>query len=340
MRGHPPLIAVVGPTAVGKTSAAIELAEAFDGEIISADSRLVYRGMDVGTAKPSRSQRRQVPHHLIDLLPPEETYSLAAYRHDALAAIDSVHERGRLPFLVGGTGQYVTAVLEGWVPPPQPDDLERRRQLEAYAQEHGPQALHDRLRAVDPARAAAIDPRNVRRVTRALEIYEQTGVPPSELRIKVPPPYDILRVGLSRPRDELYRRIDERLQAMLAADWLEEVRALLAAGVPPEAPAMSAIGYRQLVAHLQGDLSLEEAKEEIRSLSRQFVRRQANWFKPEDPEIRWFSVDETVVVRISEFLVQWLRDRDGLEGAQTEVGQPREERADGDRQAPGPGHLS
>lgn len=314
MRGHPPLVAVVGPTAVGKTGISIELAEAFHGEIVSADSRLVYRGMDVGTAKPSRTDRQRVAHHLIDLRSPHETYSLAAYRHDALAAIDSIHERGRLPFLVGGTGQYVTAVLEGWVPPPQPDNLDRRQQFEAYAQEHGPQALHDRLKAVDPVRAEAIDPRNIRRVARALEIFEETGIPPSDLRIKVPPPYDILRIGLTRPRQELYRRIDARLEAMLAAGWLPEVRALLEAGVSPEAPPMSAIGYRQLAAHVAGELSLEQAREKIRSLSRQFVRRQANWFSPEAPDIHWFRVDGGAVERIAAFLADWLAAREDLEG--------------------------
>lgn len=313
MKSHPPLVAIVGPTAVGKTEISLALARRFDGEIVSADSRLVYRGMDIGTAKPTSEEREEIPHHLIDFLPPAETYSLAAYRHDALEAIDGIHARGKLPFLVGGTGQYVTAVLEGWVPPPRPDDPSLRRRLEEFAEEHGPGALHARLLAVDPERAQAIDPRNVRRVVRALEIYETTGIPPSDARVRVPPPYDVLRVGLMRPRDELYARIDERIERMLEAGWIEEVRELREGGVPPESPSLSAIGYRQLVAYLQGELAMEEAKAEMSRLSRQFVRRQANWFKEDDPDIRWFRVEDDTVERIAQLVEGWLEERGHLE---------------------------
>ncbi|MFP3854748.1 MAG: tRNA (adenosine(37)-N6)-dimethylallyltransferase MiaA, partial [Anaerolineales bacterium] len=230
MKPEHPLIAIIGPTAVGKTSVSIELARRMDGEIISADSRLVYRGMDIGTAKPTVEERSIVPHHLIDIVDPSETYSLAEYRKAALAVIGEVHQRGRLPFLVGGTGQYIRAVLEGWVPPPRPDDFSFRRRMEQWAEEHGHRALHDRLRRLDPARAAAIDPRNVRRVIRALEIYEITGVPPSKLRVKVPPPFEVLQIGLIRPREELYERIDQRIDDMLAAGWLEEIEKLMDQG--------------------------------------------------------------------------------------------------------------
>lgn len=314
MTRHRPLIAIVGPTAVGKTRLSLRLAEKLGGEIISADSRLVYTGMDIGTAKPSPEEQARVPHHLVDVVPPDETYSLAEYRQSALRAINRVHLRGALPFLVGGTGQYVTAVLEGWIPPPRPEESSIREQLRQFAEEHGHEALHARLEQVDPARAEAIDARNVRRVVRALEIYRTTGVPPSELRVKVPPPYDVLKIGLTRPRAELYERIDRRIDRMLADDWLQEVERLLASGVSADSPALSAIGYRQLVQVLRGELSLEQAKHEISRLTRRFVRQQANWFKPDDPEIHWFAVKRGVLERVEALVRRWLRGEARLEG--------------------------
>lgn len=301
-----PLVVLVGPTAVGKTAVSLQLANLLDGEIVSADSRLVYRGMDIGTAKPTEAERAQVAHHLIDVTMPDLGYSLAAYRRAALAEIEGIHNRGRLPLLVGGTGQYVTAVVEGWQPPPRAQDWGLRRELQAVAEDLGPQALHGRLAQVDPVRAAAIDPRNVRRVIRALEIYQLTGQPPSELRSKQPPPFAILQLGLTLPRPELYRRIDQRIESMLAAGWLTEVEALLAAGVPPEAPPMSAIGYRQLVEHLQGKLTLDEARRQIQRRSRQFVRRQANWFKADDPAIHWFNNEPGVAGKMADVIKGWL----------------------------------
>jgi tRNA dimethylallyltransferase len=302
-----PLIAIVGPTAVGKTRISIALANRLGGEIVSADSRLVYRGMDIGTAKPTATERDVVPHHLIDVVDPTETYSLARYQRAANEAIESIHRRGKLPFLVGGTGQFLTAVLEGWQPPPRPDDRRLRHRLEVFADQHGHQALHDRLARVDPERAQAIDARNVRRVVRALEIYQVTGRRPSELRLKSPPPFDVFRVGLRLPRQELYRRIDERVARMLADGWLEEVERLLASGVPVTSPAMSAIGYRQLAKHASGAQTLDEAKEEIRRLSRRFVRRQANWFKADDPAIHWHDAGPGVVDRVQSELAEWLK---------------------------------
>ncbi len=297
---------------MGKTRLSLAVAERLEGEIISADSRLVYRGMDIGTAKPTPAERERVPHHLIDVLSPQETYSLAEYRQDALKAINDVHLRAKLPLLVGGTGQYVTAVLEGWMPPPRPEDQSLRRELEQFAEEHGHQALHARLEQVDPERAENLDARNVRRVVRALEIYHTTGMPPSDLRVKAPPPYQILQVGLSRPREQLYQRIDERIERMLDQGWLEEVQNLLRQGVPPQAPALSAIGYRQLVAVINDQMSLEQAKQEISRSTRQFVRRQANWFKPDDPDIHWFDARAQNVEReVVELIERWLQEEPG-----------------------------
>jgi tRNA dimethylallyltransferase len=300
------VVVILGPTAAGKTEVSIALARDFDGEIISFDSRLFYRGMDIGTAKPTDEQRRQVPHHLLDVAEPWETWSVAIFRAAALKAIDEIRSRGRLPFLVGGTGQYLAALLKGWVPPPQPASQELRRELEAFAAAHGAQALHARLAAVDVQRAAQLDYRNVRRVVRALEIYHTTGTPPSRLRKAHGSSFCSLRIGLILPRRDLYARIDARIDAMLRDGLVEEVRGLLARGVPPDASAMSAIGYRQIVEYLQGRLALDEAVQRMRRATRQFARRQANWFRQDDPSIHWFTSRPAVEEQIKPLIRAWL----------------------------------
>jgi tRNA dimethylallyltransferase len=301
----PPLVALVGPTGVGKTEAAVGLAEQIGAEIVSADSRLLYRGMDIGTAKPTAELRSRVPHHLIDVADPRQVWSLAEYRQAALAAIQDIQGRRKLPMLVGGTGQYITALLEGWTPPGG-SDLAVRAKLEAYAAAHGPDALHRRLQEVDPERAAALDPRNVRRVVRALEVFQLTGQRPSELQGRQAPGFRTLWLGLSLSRPELYRRIDQRIRGMLRGGLLNEVGTLLEAGLTLDHPTMSAIGYRQVAEHLLGEKSLEQAEVEMRRLTRRFVRRQANWFKPDDPRIHWFVADEGVVSRMQARLEAWL----------------------------------
>ena len=258
-----------------------------EGEIVSADSRLIYRGMDIGTAKPSSKQLDRVPHFMIDVAEPDESWSLAQFKQAADEAIATVQKRNRLPLLIGGTGQYVSAILEGWLPPPISPDDSLRNTFENYAAEDGPLALHAQLEAVDPQSARTIDPANVRRVARALEVYEVTGIPLSEQRRSNPPDYRILRLGLNLPRAELYARIDERIDQMLELGLVDEVQALLDRGIEPDHPPMSAIGYRQIGDYLSGRGTLEEAVAEMRRLTRQFVRRQANWFKPDDPNIEW-----------------------------------------------------
>jgi tRNA dimethylallyltransferase len=301
-----PLVAMVGPTAVGKTAMALRLADELPVEVVSADSRQVYRYMDIGTAKPRPEQRQRVKHHLLDIVDPDESFTLAQYQQLAYAAIDDVHRRGSIPLLVGGTGLYVKAVLEGLNIPQVEPDPHLREQLYAEADAEGYKTLHRRLHGLDPAAAERIDPRNVRRVVRALEVFYRIGKPISALQSASPPPYRILRIGLARPRQELYRRIDERLECMLAAGLVQEVRSLVERGYGYDLPAMSGLGYRQIGMYLRGEVSLQEAVALIKRHTRRFVRQQASWFRADDPEIIWYDTSEpvfpVVVTCIGDFL--------------------------------------
>jgi tRNA dimethylallyltransferase len=282
------LLVLVGPTAVGKTALSLRLAAELNGEIISADSRLFYRGMDIGTAKPSPAERAQVPHHLIDICAPDETLTLGEYQRLAYGVIEGVLGNGRLPILVGGTGQYVRAVVEGWGIPAITPQPALRGALEAL-----PGAELARwLAALDPEAAAKIDPRNIRRVIRALEVTLVAGRPISELQRKTPPPYAIRQIGLTRDREELYRRIDARVEQMMADGLLAEVEGLLAAGYGRSLPSFSGLGYQQLAAHLAGEMELAEAVERIKFETHRFARQQGTWFRPDDPAIRWFDMGE------------------------------------------------
>ncbi|MCC7511007.1 MAG: tRNA (adenosine(37)-N6)-dimethylallyltransferase MiaA [Anaerolineae bacterium] len=298
----PPLILLIGPTAVGKTEIAIRLAETMDGEIVSADSRLFYRGMDIGTAKPTPAERARVPHHLIDVAEPDETWSLAQFQREARRVIADIHARGHLPFLVGGTGQYVRAVTEGWSPPEVKPDERLRSELEKLKADQGIYWLHDRLKLLDPKAAAKIDARNARRTIRALEVILSTGRRFSEQRGQAESPYRLIAVGLTRPREELYARLDARIESMFEAGFVDEARRLLEKGYSPELPSMSGIGYRECVGVVKGQLTEEQAKVQIRRATRVFVRRQANWFKPADESIHWFTVRENTEDEIRKFL--------------------------------------
>lgn len=284
-----PLVVIVGPTAVGKTLKAIQLAELMDGEIVSADSRLFYTGMDIGTAKPSASERARVRHHLIDVAEPDQTWSIAVFQQSAKKAIDEIHSRGKLPFLVGGSGQYVHSVTKGWTPPSVKPNHELRAELENLAKVNSPSWLHEKLVLLDPSAAERIDPRNVRRTIRALEVILTSGHRFSELKGKNPSPYFLVQIGLTLPRPELYKRIDARIDEMFEHGLLLEVKALLAKGYSSELPTMSAIGYRESLKILKGQLTEEEGKIQMRKSTRIFVRRQANWFKENDFEIKWFD---------------------------------------------------
>jgi tRNA dimethylallyltransferase len=302
-----PLVLIVGPTAVGKTEIAIQLAERLNGEIVSADSRLFYRGMDIGTAKLTLEERARVPHHLIDIADPDEILSLAVFQQKAREAIAGTHTRNHLPFLVGGTGQYIRAVTQGWTPPEVEPDESLRSELERQKEENGIYWLHDKLKRLDPEAAEKIDPRNYRRTIRALEVIMTTGKKFSEQRGQSDSPYQLVTIGLTRPREELYLRVDERIESMFANGFVDEAKNLLDKGYSPTLPTMSAIGYRECVRVVKGEWTEEQAKVEIRRATRVYVRRQANWFKESDPNIQWFKV-ETHVVDIIEKNIRQLVD--------------------------------
>jgi tRNA dimethylallyltransferase len=303
MTSKPPLILIIGPTAVGKTELSIRLAEQFNGEIVSADSRLFYRGMDIGTAKPTPEERDRVPHHLIDVADPDDIWSLAVFQKKATEIITEIHAHGKIPFLVGGTGQYIRAVTEGWTPPEVKPDPRLRSVLESLAEERGVNWLHAGLEKIDPLAAQKIDSRNVRRTIRALEVILTTGKTFSKQRRQSESPYDLLTIGLKRPREELYQRVDERIEAMFESGFLEEVEGLLVKGYSPELPTMSAIGYQECVQVISGRMSIEQAKVEMRRATRVFVRRQANWFKDDDPDIHWFRAGQEDTLNLIEKLI-------------------------------------
>ncbi|MCA1666590.1 MAG: tRNA (adenosine(37)-N6)-dimethylallyltransferase MiaA [Thermomicrobia bacterium] len=285
-----PLIALLGPTGAGKSALALALAAAFSGEIVSADSRLLYRGMDIGTAKPTPEERTQVPHHLIDVVTPDVTYDLARWKAEATAIIADVHGRDHLPFLVGGTAQWTTALLDGWEPPTVAPDPQFRAAMEERARSEGIAPLLAELRARDPEAAARTGP-NLRRIIRALEVIRATGQPFSALRGRSEQPYRTLRIGLSLPRDVLYARIDARVVAMLAAGLVDEVCALFDAGYDSSLPALSGIGYRQVAEYLRGETTFNIMCDRIAQATHRYARHQMTWLR-RDAAIIWLHADD------------------------------------------------
>jgi tRNA dimethylallyltransferase len=283
------VLIVVGPTAAGKTELAIALAEALGGEVISADSRQIYCGMDIGTAKATPEQRARVPHHLLDVVTPDQVLTLAEYQRMAYDAIAGVQARGRMPLLAGGTGQYVRAVAEGWRIPEVAPDPALRAALEEEARAAGAEALHARLAGLDPLAAARIDHRNVRRVIRALEVCLITEQPISDQQTKTPPPWRAVWLGVTRSRPELYERIDARADRMVAGGLVDEVRDLAEAGYDWNLPAMTGLGYRQIGQYLRGELDLPEAIALIKKGTRRFVHQQYSWFPLDHPGIHWLD---------------------------------------------------
>ncbi|MEA1959635.1 MAG: tRNA (adenosine(37)-N6)-dimethylallyltransferase MiaA [Chloroflexota bacterium] len=298
------LISIVGPTATGKSTLAVELARGIGGEIVSADSRQVYRYMDIGTAKPGRKELDAIPHHLIDVVDPDGDFTLATYQELALKAIDDIQRRGKQALLVGGSGLYVRAVTGGLRIPAVPPDTEFRRNLEERAAQEGYQVLHAELRKVDAEAAEKIDPRNVRRVIRALEVCRATGLKFSALRA-VAPAFETLTIGLTTSREDLYRRIDARVDRMIERGLVDEVKRLLDRGYSPNLPAMSGLGYKQIIEHLRGDMGLDETIRRIKFETHRFARHQYAWFRPKDETIRWFDIREDPLKPIRSLIAQF-----------------------------------
>ncbi len=303
-------VAIVGPTASGKTAVACELAERLGAEIISADSMAVYRGMDIGTAKPTSSERARAVFHLIDVADPDEPFTVVDFQERAVAVIDELLGRGRLPLIVGGTGLYIRAVLDGLnIPGPEPDP-EVRERLRREAEELGSEAMHSRLAEVDPETAARLHPNNTRRVIRALEVYEQSGRPMSEIlrATKAPPRYpDALEFGLTMDRETLYRRVEERVDLMIAQGLVDEVAGLLEKDYTTEAPAMQGLGYKEIAAYLQGKCDLAGAVDLLKQSTRRFAKRQYTWFRA-DARIHWINIDALSATEAASIIEAKLRD--------------------------------
>jgi tRNA dimethylallyltransferase len=300
------LIAIIGPTGIGKTKLAIQLALRFDGEIINADSRQIYRHMDIGTAKPTGEELATIRHHLVDIIEPNKEFSLAEYRRLADDAINDIQTQGKLPFLVGGSGLYVWAILEGWVVPKVAPDTLFRRELEKKAEMGQGAELFQELIKLDPAAAEKIDPRNVRRVIRAIEVNKFSKTPFSTLQKKQTPPFQSLIIGLTADRKELYRRVDERVDNMLKQGFVEEVSSLQKMGYNLSLPSMSSIGYREIGLYLSGEMTLEETIYKIKTGTHRFIRHQHAWFRLKDERIKWFDIGKARESEITNVVDEFL----------------------------------
>ncbi len=306
-RNHPPVIVICGPTGIGKTAAAIEVARRFGCEIVGADAMQVYCRMEIGTAKPTAEEQALVRHHLIDVVEPDEPFDASRYCETARQVVAELHARGILPLVVGGTGLYIKALLYGVFRAGQPDPQVRRR-LQEEAARLGPQALHHRLENIDPTAAGRIHPNDAFRIIRALETIETTGetITAHHRRHRFQDsPYRVLKIGLNMERKSLYERINGRVAAMLQAGFAEEVRDLLAAGYGPQLKSMQSLGYRHMVAYLQGRMEWEEAVRTMKRDHRRYAKRQLAWFG-KDSQITWTEPQKISALypAIEEFLAQ------------------------------------
>lgn len=297
MKGVRPILVIVGPTAVGKTELAVRVAKQVDGEIISADSMQVYRGLDIGTAKPTETECQGVPHHLLDVVDVDQEFSVADYQVMVEGLLTDLARRGKTPILTGGTGLYIRAVLDGFVFDSQGKDEDLRARLQQVAESEGNITLHHRLALVDPDTAKRLHPNDRRRVIRALEIYSTTGQPLSrhlDAQKQLPPRHEAVKFGLTRNRSRLYQRINARVDQMMEAGLLDEVKNLLGQGLAEGATAMQALGYKELVGHLRGEYDLDEAISLLKRDTRRYAKRQLTWFR-RDEDIIWLDLDKLTV---------------------------------------------
>jgi tRNA dimethylallyltransferase len=303
------VVVILGPTAVGKTAVGLRVAEQIGGEIISADSAAVYRGMDIGTAKPTAEERARVRFHLIDVADPDEPFTAAKFRELALEAIRDIQARGKRVLIVGGTGLYLRVLLHGFSLAPPPRDPTIRKRLQQEAREQGLPALYARLQQVDPQAAARIHPNDAVRIIRALEVYEMTGKPVSEWQHRADSELPALKLGLTMPRPLLYRRINERVDQMMAQGFLQEVQNLLSKGYNRDLPALKGLGYRHLIAYLTGEMGLEEAVALWKRDTRRFAKRQMTWFRRE-PGVHWLDASGGVEAT-AQCIVQLINEQGG-----------------------------
>ncbi len=287
----PEIIAIAGPTASGKTALAVELAKRLNGEVVSCDSMQIYRHMNIGTAKPAEDEKCGIAHHMIDIIEPWESYSVAAYAEDAKRCIDDITGRGKMPILAGGTGLYMDSVLKNTMFVELETDLELRQSLQDFAEKEGVLALHNRLKEKDPQAAEKIHPNNVKRVVRALEVCCKTGKTFTQVNIESErePAYDARILGLEWDREVLYDRINRRVDIMMESGLENEVRSLIDMGLKAEHTAMQAIGYKEIVSYFEGRTMLGEAIDKIKQESRRYAKRQMTWFR-RNPEVEWIEM--------------------------------------------------
>lgn len=301
------VVAILGPTATGKSACAIELARRLNGEIISGDSMLVFKNMNIGTAKPTAEELALVPHHLVDILPPDAQFSVVDFKQQAEALIEDITARGKLPIIAGGTGLYIKAVLENYSFNEVDEDKDLRLELEREAEAKGPEVLYKRLQELDPEAASIIHPNNVRRVIRALESALKGGHVSQE--VSAEPPYDALVFGLNMERDFLYERINKRVDIMLEQGLVHEVKQLLEQGVPTTCQSMQSIGYRQMVWYLEQGMAYEEAVDKLKQATRNFAKRQLTWYR-KMPYIKWYEVSrelpyDEIINAMSQEIEKW-----------------------------------
>ena len=285
----PKLIAIVGPTGIGKTALSEQIIRYIDSEIVSIDSRQIYRNMDIGTAKPKPYLLNTIPHHLINIVDPIDDFSITDFLQSAKASIEDIISRGKTPLLVGGTGQYFWSLIENWTIPSVPPNPELRKKFEQIANEYGAEHLFEELKSIDVEATKIIDSRNIRRVIRALEVGITGNKKWSELRSKDPVLYDPFIIGLTKDRTILYRNVDSRIDQMLLEGWIEEVRLLKNNNIDLTYSSMSSLGYDQIYRYISGEVSINDATEKIKINTHRFIRSQYNWFRISDTRIHWFD---------------------------------------------------